>query len=130
MQRKLRPLLIAVAISISFTVSAASQPAPGAGGDVIACRVLESHASEHPAVIAIVFHQTNRADQQRLGALLENLATETVDMQTSDGLWQSVTVARLKSCFGRGLLLLPADSPAPKDGATFSLRFSAASRAN
>ena len=130
MRRKLRPLILAVATSMCLPLATTSQQPARGPADIISCRALEAHASEHPAVIAIVFHQSNRAEQQRLGALLENLAAETVEIQTSDRQWQSVTVARLKSCFGRGLLFLPADAPAPKDGGTFTLRFSAASRQN
>lgn len=124
MRDKLRPLIAALLMFTGTALAPASQQAPSTTPTVISCRVLEAHASEHPAVVAIVFHQGNRADQQRLGILLENLPGETVEMQTSGGNWISVTVARLKSCFGRGLLLLPADVPAPKDGATFILRFS------
>jgi hypothetical protein len=71
-----------------------------------------------------VFHQRDKADQTRLAALLQHLADESVELQTGDGKWANATVVRLKSCFGRGLLLLPADAPPMKDGSTFLLRFS------
>jgi hypothetical protein len=124
MQRELRPLILAALICTSSPLAPGFQQAPLYQPDTISCRVLESHTSEHPAVIAIVFHQSNRDDQQRLGTLLEGLPDERVEMQTGSDAWIGVTVARLKSCFGRGLLLLPADVPAPKDGSTFVLKFS------
>jgi hypothetical protein len=97
---------------------------------VVACRVLEAHASTHPAVIVVVFHQRDKADQARLASLLRNLTGESVELQASDGKWVSATVARLKSCFGRGLLLLPADGPPLKDGSTFVLQFSPVAKGN
>src|SRR5208282_1122039 len=112
-------LCTAIALCASL-VAATGQTDTG----IVACRVLEAHASTHPAVIAVVFHQRDKADQTRLAALLQHLADESVELQTGDGKWANATVVRLKSCFGRGLLLLPADAPPMKDGSTFLLRFS------
>jgi len=60
-----------------------------------------------------------------LSALLRQHSGVIVEVQISGGGWQSATVVRLKSCFGRGLLVLPPDAPMPKDGDTFFLRFPA-----
>jgi hypothetical protein len=46
-----------------------------------------------------------------------------VEIKTSDGKWHKATVARLKSCFGRGLLFLSGDTDEPKDREDFLLRF-------
>jgi hypothetical protein len=123
MQTKLRLSILSIAICASLFVTAGRQ-AGAVDPNIIACRVLEAHASTHPAVIAVVFHQRDKADQARLASLLQHLAGESVELQTGEGEWKSATVVRLKSCFGRGLLLLPADAPPLKDGATFLLRFS------
>jgi hypothetical protein len=93
--------------------------------DLVQCRVLESHASKQPAAEFVVFHQRDKQDQSRLSALLQQHSGAVVDLQISGGNWQSATVVRLKSCFGRGLLVLPPDALMPKDGDTFLLRFPA-----
>ncbi|MGB0035867.1 MAG: hypothetical protein WBP79_10380 [Candidatus Acidiferrales bacterium] len=90
--------------------------------DSLTCRVLESHASAQPAATIIIFHQRDKQDQAQLSQLLQNNSGSTVEVQMGGTVWQSATVLRLKSCFGRGLLLLPPGAPAPKDGDTFLLR--------
>lgn len=90
----------------------------------VACRVLEAHASEQPAVTVVVFHQRDKQDQASLSSLLQQHSGERVDVQANGGKWQTATVVRLKSCFGRGLLLLPNGTVQLKDGDEFFLRFS------
>jgi len=130
MRTRLRLVLLCAAIALCAPHLAASHQAEASGTVTIACRVLEAHTSAHPAVIAVVFHQRDKQDQAQLGSLLESLAGESVELQTGDGNWAVVTVVRLKSCFGRGLLLLPGDAPPPKERATFVLRFSPVSQKN
>lgn len=89
----------------------------------VRCRVIESHASRHPAALIILFHQEDRGDQERLSALLRAHSGEQAGVQ-AQGKWASGTVIRLKGCFGRGLLVLPADAPTLKDGAEFLLKIS------
>jgi hypothetical protein len=104
--------------------SAARQSESG-NTSAIACRVLEAHASANPAVTVIVFHQQRKEDQDRLGALLRSHSGESAEIQVGDAAWTGVTIFRLKSCFGRGLMVLPPGAPAMKDGSTFVLRFPA-----
>lgn len=127
MQTRLVVLLASLSIC---TFLAEARQAPASDNGVVTCRVLEAHASTHPAVVAVVFHQRDKADQARLASLLQNLSAENVELQTPEGKWMNATVARLKSCFGRGLLLLPADAPPLKDGSTFTLRFSPMAKQN
>lgn len=101
--------------------SAARQSA-SAETSAISCRVLEAHASANPAVTVIVFHQQRKEDQDRLGALLRSHSGESVEIQVGDAAWTSVTIFRLKSCFGRGLMVLPPGAPTMKDGSTFVLK--------
>jgi len=130
MRTGIRLSILCAAIVLSAPQLAASHQAEAAGTVTITCRVLEAHTSAHPAVIAVVFHQRDKQDQAQMGSLLESLASENVEMQTGDGNWTDVTVVRLKSCFGRGLLLLPGDAPPLKERATFVLRFSPVSEKN
>lgn len=96
----------------------------------ITCRVIEAHAAAHPAAVAIVFHQAQKADQPRLASLLLQHAGEEAEVQIGGEARTAGSVFRLKSCFGRGLLLLPADAPPLKDGETFVLKFSQTSEKN
>jgi hypothetical protein len=90
----------------------------------IACRVLEVHASEQPAVTVVVFHHRDKQDQASLSSLLQQHSGERVDVKANGREWQAATVVRLKSCFGRGLLLSPNGALQLKDGDEFFLRFS------
>jgi hypothetical protein len=80
--------------------------------------------------VAVVFHQAAKADQPRLGSLLREHSGEEAEVQIGAQTLDEVSVFRLKSCFGRGLLLLPANAPPLKDGATFILTFSRAGDKN
>ena len=91
----------------------------------IACRVLESHASADPAAVIVLFHQKEHEDQTELGSMLRQHSGEVAQIQVEGGKWLTGTVVRLKSCFGRGLLLLPAGAPPMKEGDAFLLSFRA-----
>lgn len=88
----------------------------------INCHALETHTNVQPAVTIVVFNQKNRDDHVRLSDLLKD-QPGPVEIKTSDGKWHKATVARLKSCFGRGLLFLSGDIDEPKDKEDFLLRF-------
>jgi hypothetical protein len=92
---------------------------------VVACTVMETHASKEPAASVVLFHQANRADANRLQSLLRGVPEGgTVEFQVRGAEeWHSATVARMKSCFGRGLLILPAGVPALAEGASLLVRF-------
>jgi len=126
---------IRFAVALAFLAAAAAitahsqSSAPTADANVVVCRVLEAHASDQPAVIALVFHQRDRQDGPRLGDLIQQNSGAQVEIQIGDAsARQTARVFRLKSCFGRGLLLLPADATAPKDGQTFTVKFPAAAK--
>jgi hypothetical protein len=108
------------------------QPLAAAGGaaasgtqeaGVIRCRALETHASSKRAVTIVLFHQEAKEEQKPLSDLLRRYSGANVEWQGSDGKWEPATVIRLKSCFGRGLLVIPAGTGAPKDGESFLLKF-------
>lgn len=91
--------------------------------ETFACRALEVHTSEQPAVTFVIFHQREKKDSERLGALLREYAQTPVEFQTADGAWHNATVTRLKSCFGRGMLLFPAGSARLGEKEVFVLKF-------
>jgi hypothetical protein len=92
---------------------------------VVACRVREAHRSRDPAAGLVVFSQHDKADAERFRTLLRNAQEGgAVEFQSSErGAWQPASVVRLKSCFGRGLLVLPPGSAPPAEGSSFLLRF-------
>lgn len=88
--------------------SAAAAPAKPADPNVVACHALEAHTNLQPAVTIVVFNQKERPDHDRLSDLLKENEGASVEIKTGDGKWHNAAVARLKSCFGRGLLSSPA----------------------
>lgn len=127
---RLRPSLCAALAAIcclkSATGSQQLQHRPAEQNPrVVACRVKEAHTSRDPAAGLIVFTQRDKADADRFRALLRSAQEGgAVEFQSGEGgAWQPASIVRLKSCFGRGLLVLPAGTVPPDDGSTFLLRF-------
>lgn len=122
--RSIRFLGVCVCLAAAVAVRARPQSSATADSNVVVCRAMESHSSEQPPVAAVVFHQRNRQDGPRLGELLLKNSGANVEIQIGqDGSRQTARVFRLKSCFGRGLLVLPTSATAPKDGETFTIKF-------
>ncbi len=124
--RKLLPglAIASLAAALQFATSSfGSQPAPAAAGETVACRVLEAHTLKGPGLAVAVFHQRDEKDRERLGSLLRRHPEAAVEIQTADGAWQAVTVLRLKSCFGRGLLLFPSGTAQLPEKSEFLLKF-------
>jgi hypothetical protein len=107
------------ALSSAKPTAPTGQPAPR----FINCHALEMHASAQPAITIVVFNQRDKPDHVRLSDLLKENDGAAVELRTSDGKWHKATVARLRSCFGRGLLFLAGTADAPKDRDNFLLRF-------
>jgi hypothetical protein len=89
----------------------------------IACSVLEAHTNRDLGVSAAVFHQRNKDEAARFSALLKEHTDASVEFQTTDRAWHKASVARLKSSFGRGLLLFAAGSAQLKEKDIFVLKF-------
>jgi hypothetical protein len=87
------------------------------------CHALETHTNAQPAVIVVVFTQRDKPDHARLSDLLKESDSAAVELRTIDGKWHKATLVRLRTCFGRGMLFLAADSGAPHDREDFLLRF-------
>lgn len=129
MRTKLLLTISVFAATVSIAPSIGARQA-AAGTNIINCRALESHSSATPPVIAIVFHQRDKQDQPRFAVLLTQNSGSTVAVQSGNSPWVNATVVRLKSCFGRGLLLLSSGSLAIKDGDSFRVKFSATAAAD
>jgi len=116
----------AIAVGEARNVRGIKSSAAPAEANAIACRAMESHASEEPSAPAVVFHHRDKVEGPRLGELLLKNSGATVEIQIGrDGKRQTARAFRLKSCFGRGLLLLPHGTVAAKDGETFTVMFPA-----
>jgi hypothetical protein len=102
---------------------AQAAPRPASAG-TIACRVLEAHSDDELKVTVVVFHQRDETQRSQLADLLRGHSGQIVEVQAADGAWRRARMVRLKTCFGRGLLLLPAPAPFP-DRAEFALRLPA-----
>ncbi len=115
--------IVVVALFLLSPVLSGAQAAPPTSADAstIACRALEAHTDDELKVTIVVFHQRDEAQRSQLATLLREHSGAMVEVQSNDGAWRRARLVRLKSCFGRGLLMLPA--PAPFSGrAEFVLR--------
>jgi hypothetical protein len=121
-----RVYFIVVAFSLTISArsapTASSQTATQSPGKTIACRVIESKNAQTLGVRVVVFHQAEIADRGSLGRFLRNHDGASAEFEAANGSWQAASVFRLKSCFGRGLLLLPAGGPRLAEGDRFMLR--------
>jgi hypothetical protein len=97
-----------------------------AASNIVACKVLETHTAAQPGVTLILFHQRDKKDQPRFASLLKQADGSTIDIRIGKGEWQTASVARLRMCFGRGLLVFPPGTIKLRDGDEFVARFPAA----
>ena len=101
-------LLVSLALVIA-TTTGDSLAAPGtSSAHALACRALEVHEDATLGVTVVLFHQRDDDDRGRVSALLRERDGARIEFQAGDGAWHPATLMRLKSCFGRGLLLFPA----------------------
>jgi len=112
--------LLLLVLSFSGIPSAVLAPTDGAPAksplNAVACRVMESFPDQRLGVSAVLFHQRDKPDGPVLGEFLLAHSGQVAEIETADGRSHRVTVFRVKSCFGRGLLLLSnAVKLAPKD---------------
>jgi hypothetical protein len=79
--------------------------------------------AEQLGVRVAIFHQRDKADGPRLGKLLQEYTGQETEFETSDGKRHGALVVRIKSCFGRGLLLFAAREAKLAEKEDFILRF-------
>lgn len=97
-------IIFATALAASVVPAFAVPPT---AATTVPCRVLEAERSEQFGMAIVIFHYRDEADRERLGTLLRKHNGATVQFQTADRQWHTATVFRLKTCFGRGLMLFP-----------------------
>jgi hypothetical protein len=83
---------------------------------------MESFEEGKLGVRAIVFHQRDKADGPRLGSLLLTHSGEEMELETRGGRRYRATVFRVKSAFGRGLVLVPTSALKLGEHDEFTLR--------
>ncbi|HTV57238.1 MAG TPA: hypothetical protein VMJ93_00035 [Verrucomicrobiae bacterium] len=122
-------IVIAAAFVLSVWPPAAARPQqegpPNPTVSVIDCRAIEGHTSGVLGITAVLFHQRDRKDQALLGEFLKKADGSTVEVRIANGGWKNASVARIRNCFGRGLLLFPAGEMSIKDGDEFAVKFAA-----
>lgn len=72
----------------------------------VACRALEVNTDPQSHLTVVVFHHRDAGERERLGHLLRQHSGAVVEVQLADGTRRKATLFRMKSCFGRGLLLV------------------------
>lgn len=117
----IKTLVVGALISPLFLAAVAPKPA---GEETIACRAMEVFQAERLGATAVIFHQRDKADGPRLGELLLAHSGEDVEFETHDGHTHRAKVSRVKSCFGRGLLLFATSDAQLAAEDDFILRFS------
>jgi hypothetical protein len=105
------------------TAAEHNQPAHAAPSNVVTCRIMEVHANKDPGVVLVIFHQRDKQDQPRFAALLKQSSGGTIQIRPAGAQWQSAAVIRLKSCFGRGMLILPAGTTSLRERADLTVKF-------
>ena len=85
----------------------AQAPVTKADNEPVVCSVMEVFEDGKLGVRAVIFHQRDKADGPRLGALLLAHAGEEMELQAPGGPRYRATVFRVKSAFGRGLVMTP-----------------------
>ncbi len=109
-------------IPVSGLGAQAQTPRPQDANGPIICTVMESFEEGKLGVLAIVFHQRDKADGPRLGSFLLAHSGEEVDWETARGQHYRATVFRVRSCFGRGLVLVPTNKLKLREHDEFTLR--------
>ena len=119
----LRKLCVALlAASLIVAVSAATFAARPQEA-TIRCRVMEAMSSTQFHVRLVIFHYGDAVDRSRLGALLKQYNGGVVQFRSGDRDWHAATVLRLRTCFGRGLLVFAASEAQLAEKQDFQLRF-------
>jgi hypothetical protein len=130
----LKACLVVFVYAVAFSVpsvaarQAASHPNAAPESAVVECRVLEAHTSAAPAALVVIFHQQEKKDQPRLAALIKANSGSDADIQIGGAAWIKARIFRLRTCFGRGMVIMSPEEAALKDGDTFRIRFSNAAR--
>ncbi len=116
--------LMAVTLScLIFPRTHAAATDDASSQNTISCTVLEAHMIPNLGVSVAVFHQMSKDEASRFSALMKEHSDTSVQFRTADGSWHKASVARLKSAFGRGLLLFASGSADLKERDGFVVKF-------
>jgi len=113
------PVAILVLIARAIPAQTLSQPLP----EEINCRVLEAMSSRQFKIRFVVFRYQSPSDRARLGSLLRKYDGTAVRFESRDSQWHVATLLRMRSCFGRGLLVFPISEAQLAEKDEFLLRF-------
>lgn len=120
-----RVAVLSILVSSTFAQNAAPPPAPSPASSAlfVACKVMEVFVAERQGVNAVIFHQRDKTDGPRLGEMLKSYSGQEMEFETTDGHRHHGTVVRMKSCFGRGLLIFATGEAKLEGKDEFVLRF-------
>ncbi len=76
-------------------------------------------------VTGAVFHQADAAERAPLAKFIQENSGKTIEFETADAQVHSATLFRMKSCFGRGMLVLRSGDAHLAERSTFTLRLPA-----
>ena len=122
---------LATTALMAVLLTPVSGASPGASNQVattkalngpIICSVMEAFEEGKLGVRAVIFHQRDKADGPRLGSLLLAQSGKEMLLETATGRRYRATIFRVKSCFGRGLALIPAGALKLGERDEFTLR--------
>jgi len=126
----LRKMMIYAGLTLlSASTIIARKPAPSAAppmdssARIVFCRVMEVFVAQKQEVNAVIFHQRDKTDGPRLGELLKSYSGGEMEFETKDGRQHRATVYRVKSCFGRGLMIIASGEAHLEPQDEFTLRF-------
>jgi len=91
--------------------------------------VIETKTASALGVGLVIFHHAESTSREQVGAFLEEHDGASVEFETVSGEWQPATVFRLKSCFGRGLLVFAETRARMARSQTFLIRAGARQQA-
>ncbi len=111
LKRRLATIALTTFLVIPVSNTAHGAQVQGAGtkapNSPVVCSVMEAFEEGKLGVLAIIFHQRDKADGSRLGSLLLAHSGKEMELETTGGRRYRATVFRVKSAFGRGLVLVP-----------------------
>lgn len=127
----LKKTLVCAFMFLSFSPAAMAQTGAGAGSSqpekldalIVNCRTMEVFVAKSRGASVVIFHQRDIADGPNLGELLQKYTGQEVEFETGDGKHHHATVERIKSCFGRGLLIYASDDANLEAKEDFVLHF-------
>jgi hypothetical protein len=121
-------LLAGIIVTVLQSAIAQQRRASPPPSETLLCSALEVKVAERMGVALVTFHQANRSEGPRLGELLRRSDGAPIEFETSDGRAHTATLFRLGTCFGRGLIVFPAESVHLTAGERFRLKYPQASR--